>query len=261
MRQKNYHLVPPEVYKKTDNDGGSRAHANYRKQGILLNAQFFRNKPLSFGSTVLHETLHLKSKQSIEVSKIGSAIKDTTYRAGVSTWSLQKHDKEDHDHKHFGGLHEAIVATQEQKSFNRILEIPELKDDRDWMLSEEAIILKKKIAKEQDIKETDIIWVNKDVPQEYEAINYPREREVLSYICEEIQKQFPEQYKDSDEVFKEFLKSNFNGNLMTIGRLVEQTFGDGGFRLLSNMQPGWANSNLHLEALKKARARQVKAAL
>jgi len=77
-------------------------------------------------------------------------------------------------------------------------------------------------------------------------------------VCAEIQKEFPEKFKSADDVYKIFLNAHFTGHLVTIGRLVEKTFGEGSFRELGNMGSDKESGVLCLEFLKKARARQIR---
>ena len=81
---------------------------------------------------------------------------------------------------------------------------------------------------------------------------------MLEYVCSEIQKQFPDKYQSIEEVFKEFLKANFTGQLLGIARLVEQTFGEGSFRLLGNMTEDKSSAVLYLDSLRKARIKARK---
>lgn len=113
--------------------------------------------------------------------------------------------------------------------------------------------MRKKLAEKKEIPEDDIIWIDEKNENDYETVSYRQQREVLNYVCAEIQKQFPDRYQSADDVFEEFLKSHFTGRLLPIARLVEKTFGEGNFRLLGNMNAEKESGVLHLESLKKAR--------
>jgi len=141
-----------------------------------------------------------------------------------------------------------------------LLDLPELALEKRWLNSEKAKNLKKKIAIEKGIPEEDIIWVNED-GSDYEDFSYRAQRKVLKYVCEEIKKQYPEQFKDASEVYKLFLKAHFTGQLLPIARLMEKTFGEGSFRLLGNMETSNESGILHLESLQKARARYLRESL
>ncbi|MDD5318621.1 MAG: hypothetical protein PHF79_02255 [Candidatus Pacebacteria bacterium] len=253
----NYHIVPPEVYKKISEEGQGIAFTNFGKQIIAINAFNLRSNPVHFGSSILHETLHLKGHLTFEVEKLGEKIKQTPFREGVTVFPAQKKGLNREYHEHFSGLHEAIVSEQEKKSFSHMMDLPILKEEKDRLNSAEAKELKEKISKERKVPIDDIVWVNQK-GDDYEAVVYRMQRKVLSFICEEIQKEFPEEYENAEQVFKEFLKAHFTGRLLPIARLVEKTFGEGGFRMLGNMGTDRASGVLCYESMRKARLRAIK---
>lgn len=253
----NYHIVPFELYKRLK--GSSRvATALHRKQGVIFNAERFRDNPVYFGNVTLHETLHLKSHITMEVEEEGDAAKDTLFRVGISVLSSQKDDENNQEHEHFKGLNEAIVAETHKRISRKLIDLPELAREKEWLLSEEAEKLRKKIAEERKIPEDDIIWVGKNGEDDWEIVSYREHRKVLLYVCAEIQKQFSDQFKNTDDVYKEFLKAHLTGRLLVIARLVEKTFGESSFRLLGNMDTDRQSANVHMESLQKARTRQTR---
>jgi hypothetical protein len=202
--------------------------------------------------------LHLKAHFSLEVEEEGENVEKTPYREGVSVRALQRHGYHRKYHEHFEGLHEAIVAETEKRLLPKLLNCPALAAEKEWMMSQEAKEMKKKLAEEEGIPEDDIVWVGKKGKDDWEAVSYLQQRNVLNYVCAEIQKQFPEQFKSPDDVYKVFLNAHFTGKLLPIARLVEKTFGEGSFRLLGNMGTDTKSGVLHLESLKKARGRKMR---
>jgi len=251
----NYHLLPPELYERFVGKTQTRGVTSYTKQGILLNAEHFRDNPVNFGATVLHETLHLKSHFSVKLQeKNGAAY----YRAGISSFhTLQQFGYKGY-HEHFRGLHEAIVTETGKRLLKKMLELPELEKEKNWLESDEAKAAKRKLAEEKQIAEDDIIWIDKNDINNWEVIPYLQQRAVLTYLCSEIQKEFSKQYKNHDDVYELFLKAHFTGKLLEIARLIEKTFGKGSFRMVGNMTDDPESGILHLESLKKARIRQIK---
>ena len=254
----NYHIVPNELYKKIKGASGS-ATTFFMKQGIIFDAQYFRDNPVNFGTTAIHETLHLKAHFSIEVQeKEGGKINKTLYREGVSVQALQGHDGYyEKYHEHFEGLHEGIVAETEKKLLTKFFNIPQLQKEKEWLMSEKAKNLKEKLAKEKKISEDDIIWVGAK-ENDWTIVSYIQQRNVLNYVCAEIQKQFPNQYQSTDDIYKIFLNAHFTGKLLPLARIVEKTFGEGSFRILGNMGTDEESGVLHLETLTKARLRQMR---
>lgn len=253
----NFHIIPPELYKKAAGDSGTATTFN-TKQEIIFDAQHFRDNPVNFGAIALHESLHLKAHFSMEVQEEGDRVSKTLYREGVSVRALQSYGHHGKYHQHFAGLHEAIVAETEKRLMGKLLDHPELAKEKEWLATDEAKEMIKKLAEKKEIPEDDIIWVGKKGENDWETVPYLRQRDVLNYVCAEIQKQFPDEYQSVDDVYKTFLNAHFTGRLLPLARLVEKTFGEGSFRLLGNMDTDRQSGILHLESLKKARARQTR---
>jgi len=253
----NFHIVPPEIYKRFAGENGV-ARADNVKKGVVFNAEYCRDNPVFFGAVTFHEMLHLKAYLSVEAQEINEDVIVTPYREGITVLALQEHTNRGNYHEHFSGLHEAIVAEAEKKFLPKIFDCPELREEKEWILSEEAKEMKKKLAEEKGISEKDIIWVGKKGKDDWEIIPYSYQRKVLNYVCQEIKNEFSDQFQDIDDVYNLFLKAHFTGKILSLARFVEKTFGRGSFRLLSNMTTEKKSGVLHLESLKKARLRQMK---
>lgn len=253
----NYHIVTPELFKKVTDDSGTATTFN-TKQAIIFDAQHFRDNPVNFGAVALHESLHLKAHFSMEVQEEGDEVNATPYREGVSVRALQKDGYHGKYHLHFAGLHEGIVAETEKRLLPKLLDCPELAKEKEWLMSDEAKEMKKKLAEKEEIPENDIIWVGKKGENDWESVSYSQQRDVLNYVCTEIQKQFSDEFQNTDDVYKIFLNAHFTGQLLSLARLVEKTFGEGSFRLLGNMDTTNQSGVLHFESLKKDRLRQIK---
>ncbi|TSD02234.1 MAG: hypothetical protein Athens071425_81 [Parcubacteria group bacterium Athens0714_25] len=249
----NYHIVPSELY--ANEFGGGVGISYAMPQAAAFNAKYCRNNIVGFGLSVLHETLHLKGRLVIrayeeEDGKTGKKL----YRSGVSVLSPEF----EKDHEHFLGLHEGIVSEIEKKSAKDLFGLPELEKEKKWIESDKAKELKKKISNEEGISEDDIMWVDMEGGNSWD-IYYTEQRKVIDYLCSEMCKQFPEKFHNKDGAFKIFLKTHFTGKLIEIAKIIEETFGEGSFRLLGNMDKSKESGILHLEALKKARLRKLKA--
>jgi len=176
----------------------------------------------------------------------------------VAVRALQRDGYHGKYHLHFAGLHEGIVSETEKRLLPKLLNRPELTKEREWLMSDEAKEMRKKLVEIKEISEDDIIWVGKKGEDDWEMVTYISQREVLNYMFTEIQKQFPSEYQSVDDVYKIFLNAHFTGQLLPLARLVEKTFGEGSFRLLGNMDTSKQGGVLHFESLKKARSRQLK---
>ncbi len=251
--QENYHILPRGDYRKIADDDNSKATCFFDKQGIIFDASDIRNSLVDAGSVILHETLHLKGHFSMEVEQDGDKITKSPYREGISASAAQKKGLHGEYHVHFTGLHEAIVAEQQKISLQRMMDLAILQKEKERLISEPAVNLRRVISEEKLIPEEDIIWVGEN-KKEYARIVYQKQRETLQYVCEEISEEFSDVYPTTESVFKEFLKAHFTGRLLPIARLIDDVFGRGSFRKLGDMKPDKQSGVLTLEALRKARA-------
>ncbi len=265
MPYDNYHILPPELYKKASGKSGVGV-ASFWKQTVLLNADKLNNDLYKFGHVVLHESLHLKGHTVIEVAereddgKDGKRTMNTKkglMREGLGVNSTIRKDEEGYEHIHFKGLHEAVVAMFEKRLVSKMLELPVLKKEKDRLSSPEVIKFKREIADKYNIDINEINYVNLD-RREWDDFSYRRHREVLDYLCQEIQSQFPDRFSDKDDVLKEFARAHFAGRLIGLAKLIDGTFGPGYFRILGNMDTNDNSAILTLETFRKARIRFMK---
>jgi len=252
----NYFIMPNDEYLKVA-DPDSNATAFTLRKVTALNALKVRSKPLFIAMVILHETTHLKSFLSVELSEGEKAEDKSLFRDGVIVYSSEKKDEEaGFSHSHFKGLQEAIIANLEKRAFSEMSKLPELQDEIARLNTPEILEKRKKISEKKKIPIEDILWVS-DTTEDYNWVAYPRTRFVLDYVCDEIQKEFSDEYKSSEEVFQEFSNAQFNGNLMTIARLVDGAFGKGSFRILGNMDTDANSAALCMETLKKLRLQKA----
>jgi hypothetical protein len=207
------------------------------KQAIIIPDSYVSSL-LKFSCVIFHEILHMKGKQVWEVYEKNDdkCYIFREYRSGVVTHSIIKKDKDNLEHSHFKGLNEAIVSTQTMLSFPSLLELPENFEERERYYSEDEENKRKKIFEGHGISEDEIFFMDSNGNPIFGA-GYPNVRRVLDFVCDEIRKEFPNDYSDMESVFKEFLRAHFTGNLLDIARLVEKTFGKGSFRILGMMEP------------------------
>ncbi len=248
---KNFYILPDaELKELTDSKSAAYGSAN---QAVVMTYRL-RTSLLRFALVSYHEMIHFKAKQISEVYKNEDKIKDQYFRQGVRAYSTRKKDEEDNRHDHFTGLGEAIVGKQEKLFLSRLLDLPELAQEKARQNTEQYKLVRKEIAEKEKLPEDEIYWIDPLDNKNWNSFGYYYLRRVLEYVCEEIIKEFSDKYEDKEAVFREFLKANFDGNLLTIGRLVEKTFGEGSFRDLGDMKAeGNQTANLVLEKLRKMR--------
>jgi hypothetical protein len=257
----NIHFLSEKGYfelkkskKKSDNSDG---FVDYNRQMIIIRKEYFKNKSLIYFISVLfHEILHLKGILEIRVDRIGKN-ENIQYllRTGISIlFPYNYKNVNSKTYERFWGLHEAIITYQEKISFSDLLNLPQLKKEKEWLESEEYQKLKEKKSEETKCPIDEIIYIDK---KDYKNWNYYQDywlRQLLKYILEEIQKEFP-QYKNKEEVFKEFLKAQYKRNhIEKVRELFDKTFGKYAFLTLGNIQSGEVSEiYLHFGTFEKLR--------
>ncbi len=258
----NYHILPTEKYREM-NGHETSGITSYMSQSVCFDAEKLGKNILMFGSTAFHETLHLKGHTSFEV-EIEEDPKEKTehrmksnYRVGVSVISSQKKIRDEGEqHRHFNGLNEAIIATEEKKLLPKLLERPEIKSREELPTSIERTAILEKFCEAEKISVEEIMDFKIDEEEKvrsYVVFPYLPQRKVLLYVCAEIAKDFPEQYGDAEAVRKEFTKAHFTGRLLPLARLTESAFGKGSFRILGDIGIDENSGMLGLEAMQKLR--------
>lgn len=246
----NFHILPPEKYQEiTSRENAGMTY--YIEQGILLNASRVRRGLISLASTAIHEMLHLKSHQTVQINRPGQSEKNVASfaRIGIEVISDQpKLGKE--RHSHFSGLNEAIVTRAEALLLRELLNQSFMKDEKSKYESEQVTARRREIAEKRQKPVEEIVFI---FEEGWDERGYLEQRKVLQYVCEQIQIEFPEQYATTEDVFQEFLKAHFTGQLLPLARLMKKAFGKHGFRMLGAMTPDQDSAINCLELLQKAR--------
>lgn len=250
--RENFHIVPHGF----GESGDSAGHVDKQLQRVFLNEKTlqFGSSPLRFGLTAVHELIHLKGHLTIEVSQIGNETYMSEVRHGLVVEPPEKKIQDGKGKHYFSGLEEALAGTFEKKSFQGVLALPLFKEERDWLMSEDAQKIIERLSKIYNFPKDEVAVVSKD--GRVNLFAYYEQRQVLDYVCNQIKAEFPDEYQSFDEVLKEFLRAQFTGKLLPVARLVEKTFGKGGFRLLGEMGAKPEDGTLYLGLLKKAREEQ-----
>jgi hypothetical protein len=172
------------------------------------------------------------------------------YRDGVSTRGTPESKKGEH----FAGLHEAIVASLEKRVFSDLLESPLF--SREKMIRDTPNMNKyyAEMAESGRYPADDISAIyDIDGGTEVRRFSYWELRGVLQFVCEQIAQEKVDRFVSAEAVLDRFFAAHFTGNLLEIGRLVEQTFGKGSFRRLGEMQPTAESAAGTLAELRKRR--------
>jgi hypothetical protein len=228
----NIHFILGKLWERLSLDDAIMITAP-KKQAIFVKADYSPQERVSKALSLFHEMIHAKGHISLEVE---SDKRNDLYRSGLVAYaSYQKIDRSGYA-VWFDGLNEAVVSQIETMYADRVLNgNPFLRDQVEYLCSEEARKMKDDYAKEHDVDPSEINWIGRDGEEsEVHEQSYRRQREVLNYVVDQI-------YADGgfasrSDVMRVFFGAHFKDSILPIGRLVEKSFGAGAFEFLGTME-------------------------
>lgn len=251
------YILPKSILEEfLDSRGGGVA--SYEEQLIALDANVVRSHRIVFANVAFHEVLHLSGAQvfrSLETSgSPESNLGDSLYRAGWTVYSSPKKGAEGDEHSHFKGLHEAIVANEEFKFTRNLMDREEFSDLKERMSSLDIMEIKLRIYQDKGVAIDEIFYID-EAREEYYGVGYPKQREVLLYVCDVLAEDVD---CKSEDIEKEFLKGHFSGDLFPIARMMKESFGSVGFRALGGMDTKGNSAINTFEMLKTLRQNVIR---
>jgi hypothetical protein len=223
---KNIHILRKEEYTKRgrDEEAGSFSPLT---QAILI-----QDEPslVTFAHKVFHEMLHFKSHHAVQLIE-GDKPKIDIYRTGLV--AVSRDAKKDY----FNEINEAVVEELTLRHIKKLWSDPLFKET---MERSDELVSRLDSAEDilhaEEVKEITLFgkvssFIN-GTKADATFFSYPRQRKVLSTLISKIYERNSEAFKNKDEVFGLFAEGEVTGNLLTIGRLIENTFGKGTLRSL-----------------------------
>ena len=206
---------------------------------------------IDFALIAYHETLHIKAMHVFEARKENDKTTIKCVRHGIIVSSSHEEDLKNNKYQYFSPLHEATVEWMSEQVFSKVLDLPELAKEKEYMHSAEFKLARRDLAKKLNINEKRIRYIRGDGTPSIFVYQYPRA--LLKYVCEKISARFNDRYPKKEDAFKEFIKVHFTSDLTTIIKLVDETFGEKSFRLFEklNLDDKRTSSALVLMELEK----------
>ncbi len=220
---------------------------NSQLQGIALKDK--QESRMEFLATVTHELLHFKSYNALQLAK-SKKSEIMPYRLGLEVFSR------DGKERYFTELNEAMTEELTKRIF--ITAFDDLQKNQ--LLKEEIAKSKKIMEKYPDVRAKsgrylfgpDTFYAKSQLPKEVsellkyflgkrlpkitvEKFSYPRQRRTLNSIFEKILKKYPDRFANTESVFEFFSKAYVTGNILPIGRLIEDVFGKGSLRKIAEL--------------------------
>ncbi len=247
--EKNFHLIDSERFadeKRKEEvlatiDGPGRTFALH--QGILINTRKTQN-PIFRASVMLHEAVHLKS--ALVVSGDSELL-------GLERLGVHRNVRRGEEVISMGeGLAEALASETERRGLPMLLSRHTQITDiihRDYD-SLAAIARREAIARRYGVPFDEVIYAGA-AEEDYMVLAYLEQREALWYVIDMIAK---DRKEHSEDVWPIFLRAQFTGTTNEIERLVNQSFGAEGYRILEQMDITDASATISFTKFEKIRA-------
>lgn len=220
MQCKHVHVMPTEHWWGHDTETGGIYRVDL--QGAAIQ-EFDRLAP--FAHKALHELVHMASYQAVRID--GDRFRD--YRIGLlAVTSL--------DGKAcFTMLNEAVTEQLVIDHFPMLFSLPCFAEDRRTTEPYRRAMLSQ--LEEEHIEHLGVREMYSIVERGHEvhmeAFTYKAERAALWDLIRAIRSRSRTPFADDREVFQLFALGLMRGNILPLGRLVDQTFGKGTFRALA----------------------------
>jgi hypothetical protein len=194
-----------------------------------------------FLTQLFHEILHFKSYKALQAitPEEGSSYVEV-YRGGLEVISR------DDNYRYFEVFNEALTEELTKRFVTKLFDHPLFAEDR-LQTTNIANKYPKAVTKEktplfnEETYYAEVVneYLNTESKKvaniEVSSFGYESEREILSILVNKLYEKNLDSFKCEEEVFRLFAEGMFSGNLLTTGKLIEKTFGDGTFRKLGEL--------------------------
>jgi hypothetical protein len=218
---KNIHIVKKNEWPK-------KASAIYvsMAQSVALQEQA---ASIVFMKKVVHEMLHFKSYNALQILDDGSADE---YRVGL-TVSMRNGKG-----LRFRILNEAVTEEMTRSILAKVANNPLFSAE----IKETNEIIKKHLnAMTNDGKylfNSDTIYAKMEDGSNkinIESFTNTIGRKILSILIDKLFEQNKEDFRNREDIFEMFSKAMMTGNIISIGKLIDRTFGEGVFRKIGEL--------------------------
>jgi hypothetical protein len=239
LKENNVHVIGEDLYKKFYRSL-KNADACYQAihQAVFIEHSKRRPAEERVGK-ILHETIHFKGFQSDQVFEFQNKdrknskdkiVHTAPFREGLKVPPNLKQMRENSVpfYVKFKGLNEAVVVELEKKLLPILI-------SRARIIPKELYFdfsRKVEVASAENIDPSEIEFVYKE-DQGRSYFGYQKQRDTLNFVVDSILQDNPS--LDREKVMEKFFRAYFSGHILEIARLVENSFGKGSFRILSNM--------------------------
>jgi hypothetical protein len=208
---------------------------------------------MAFLMIAMHELLHFKSYNALQVVLEGKG-KIGVYRSGLRVQSR------DGKTLYLNGIDEAVTeelsqrliqkfsgqpffAKEKEQTRNVIAQYPRaLRSPGEMLFTPDVYYaqLNERSKGKKWLKAMGRIFGFKEFIKEEpdilcQEMVYPQERKIFNILLDKLYQKNADQFSNREEVFNIFTKAKLTGNLLPLGRLVDETFGRGTLRKLGEL--------------------------
>ncbi len=200
---------------------------NAKEQGMIVEEKSTR---VEFMALVTHEMTHFKSYAALQVPQNSTNVEN--YRLGLRV--VDRNNK----NKYFRALNEGITEEITKRiCFEKFL--------TNSLFAEEISLTKENTKRGRKLVNTrtkkslvnnDLFYLDLKKEKDNFIVNHraeftrPNERKALNLVIDALFVENQDKYENRTQIYEEFEKAMFSGNILTIGKLVDRTFGEGSFR-------------------------------
>jgi hypothetical protein len=197
-----------------------------------------------FAARVFHEMIHFKSGSTLLVKKEGQKEFFTKIRFGLEI------PEKGGSKNYFKNLNEGITEQLTKQFIGSLVDNP---------LFQEEIKETRKIIKQypQAVAVKEGLFFLKILPKNQagepqifgEWLGYKTERSILNTLINKLFERNKDNFKNRKEIFDRFVEAMLEGNIISLGHLINSTFGKGTMRVIGELDDDIKAQEAYVKAL------------
>ncbi len=236
--EKNVHVIPRDHWKPTTTD----AFFLPQRQAVFVREAV---APIVFAKKIYHEFVHFKSYGAAQVRR--DTDKVDLYRQGLRVYARGQEEL------FFRLLNEAVTEELAKRWLGSNQDAPLLEQDSKETARVKESIQSKRKHRTPTGKLDNIYYLSEKITQAgsgvevamcSEEFSNTEERRALGILIEKIVERNPDRFQNREQAFAMFAQAMLDGNLLSLGKTIDQTFGQGTFRAIGEARDGQTLSEL-----------------
>lgn len=245
----NIYIIPSEAqWPKELGENTESYHVPLAQLIVIREPEIkqLKNSKLIFLKNLIHEMIHFKSYGSIK--KLENSPEYNIYRSGLKSFK-----RENENAGYFGALDEGVVEELTIKILGESKDFPLIKNEFEQTERYREALKAEKTEDGQNLIDGDELFINFDQDEESLQIicnGKIRERKILNQLIEKVYEKNKSQYKNKEEIFEVFVEAEMTGNIIKLGRLLDNSFGKKTLRKIADIGENIDELNSFVDQLK-----------